>query len=143
MSISISIAKPLADIQGLSNIVLSAFAPGAQPKRSSQLSDSLDTSSADNCQKSLLSVIEAQIIPQLMQAHTSVADSQTAPKTSRTFTDEEIEQFSESCLGNELDQPLAYVMGLIEQGVSIESVFIDLITPAARWLGQQWELDQG
>lgn len=142
MSISVSIAKPLADIQGLSNIVLSAFAPGTQPKRSVQLADSLDTSSADNCQKSLLSVIEAQIIPQLMQAHTSVADSQTAPKTSRMFTDEEIEQFSESCLGNELDQPLAYVMGLIEQGVSIESVFIDLITPAARWLGQQWELDQ-
>jgi hypothetical protein len=67
--------QTLADIQGLSNIVLSAFAPGAQPKRSAQLSDSLDTSSADNCQKSLLSVIEAQIIPQLMQAHTSVADS--------------------------------------------------------------------
>ena len=69
MSISISIAKPLADIQGLSNIVLSAFAPDAQPKRSSQLSDSLDTSSADNCQKSLLSVIEAQIIPQFPRTH--------------------------------------------------------------------------
>lgn len=145
MGISISsllFAKQWAGIQGLSHIVLSAFAPGAQQNTRSTPTDGLDTSSVDNCQKSLLSVIEAQIIPQLMQAHTSVAEQQLSPKQSRKFTVEEIEHFSESCLGNELDQPLAYVQALIEDGVSIESVFIDLITPAARWLGYQWELDK-
>ena len=60
MGISISsllIAKPLAGIQGLSNIVMSAFAPGAEHNKRSQAFDGLDTFSADTCQKSLLSVI--------------------------------------------------------------------------------------
>ncbi len=146
MSLSISsllITKPLAGLHGLSHLVLSAISSGAQPKRSEQQTDSLDTSSPDNCQKSLLSVIEAQIIPQLMHAHPSLLDTSLSPTpTNRSFTEQEIEAFSESCLGPDIDQPLAYVHGLLEEGVSIESVFIDLFTPAARWLGYQWELDK-
>lgn len=145
MGISISsllFAKHWAGIQGLSQMVMSAFLPGAQQNKLSAPTDGSEFASADNCQKSLLSVIEAQIIPQLMQAHTSAAEQHLSPTVSRKFTLKEVEQFSESCLGNELDQPLAYVQQLLEDGVSVESVFIDLITPAARWLGYQWELDK-
>jgi len=34
------------------------------------------------------------------------------------------------------------VKNIIAQGVSLESIFLDLITPAARWLGLQWEEDK-
>jgi len=110
MGISISsllFAKQWAGIQGLSHIVLSAFAPGAQQNTRSTPTDGLDTSSADNCQKSLLSVIEAQIIPQLMQSHTRVAEQQLSPKQSRQFTVEELTHLSDSYLCNHRYQPLA------------------------------------
>ncbi|MFM7697888.1 MAG: B12-binding domain-containing protein [Limnohabitans sp.] len=139
---SLFISKPMAGIQGLSNMVMSAFASGAERNKLEISLGGADSSSPDNCQKSLLTVIEAQIIPQLMQAHTHAQAHPSVHKQARIFTAEEIEQFSESCLGNEIDQPLTYIQGLIDDGVSIESVFIDLITPAARWLGYQWELDK-
>ena len=130
-------------LNGLSNLVLSAFDSGASRKSKFQNSDSLDISSGENCHKSLLSVIESQIIPRLMDAHPGQGlQTSDGPAASRQFTEAELEVFSTICLSNDPEESLNHVKNIIAQGVSLESIFLDLITPAARWLGRQWEEDK-
>jgi MerR family transcriptional regulator, light-induced transcriptional regulator len=130
-------------LDGLSNLVLSAFDSGASRKSKFQKSDSLDISTGENCQKSLLSVIESQIIPRLMDAHPGQGlQTSDNPAASRQFTEAELEAFSTICLSNDPEESLSHVKNIIAQGVSLESIFLDLITPAARWLGSQWEEDK-
>jgi len=130
-------------LNGLSNLVLSAFDSGASRKSKFQNSDSLDISSGENCHKSLLSVIESQIIPRLMDAHPGQGlQTSDGPAASRQFTEAELEVFSTICLSNDPEESLQHVKNIIAQGVSLESIFLDLITPAARWLGRQWEEDK-
>lgn len=131
-------------IQDLSHLVMSALESGASKFSPAQKTDSLDTSSEGNCQQSLLSVIESQIIPKLMSVHQrGTPASRAADAIARTFTAEEIQLFARTCLSNDPEESLEHVKTFMSgESVSIESVFLDLITPAARWLGQQWEEDK-
>jgi len=126
-----------------SGIVLSALLNGANHRKQEQFTDALDISSEASCFKSILSVIEAQIIPSLIDAHpATLALDQVATTHSKEFTSDEIETFCLACIGNDADKPLEFVTAFLDQEVSIESIFMDLITPAARWLGTQWEEDK-
>jgi methanogenic corrinoid protein MtbC1 len=134
---------PRLYLKDISNLVLSAFESGGARKKSVQVSDGLDTSSEENCHKSLLSVIESQIIPRLMDAHPGkLSTSNQGNSDTRQFSNEELEKFSLICVSNDPEESLNYVRAIIAQGVSLESIFLDLITPAARWLGRQWEEDK-
>jgi hypothetical protein len=135
--------KYRSSLKGISHLVLSAFESGASKQSRPQLNDGLDTSSEDNCHKSLLSVIESQIIPQLMQAHPDgMPLTGLDSGLDQQFSDAEVADFSHICLSNHADQALQYVKALRDQGASIESLFLNLIAPAARWLGRQWEEDK-
>jgi methanogenic corrinoid protein MtbC1 len=130
-------------LQEISNLVLSAFESGGQRKKSIQKNDSLDISSGENCHKSLLSVIESQIIPRLMDAHPgSLQHTEPDATYSRKFSDAELETFSICCLSNNPEDSLNHVKNIMAQGVSLECILLELITPSARWLGIQWETDQ-
>ncbi|MCX7270871.1 MAG: cobalamin B12-binding domain-containing protein [Burkholderiales bacterium] len=88
-------------------------------------------------------MIESQIIPRLMDAHPGQGlQTSDNPVASRQFTEAELEAFSTICLSNDPEESLSHVKNIIAQGVSLESIFLDLITPAARWLGRQWEEDK-
>lgn len=135
--------KPLTKLNHLSGLVLSALSKGHPSAKQHQLTDSRDVSSEASCFKSILSVIEAQIIPSLIDAHPSKALLQKfVTAQSREFSTEEIENFCMACLGNDAEKPLEFVTVFLDQGICIESIFMDLITPAARWLGVQWEEDK-
>ena len=140
---SLIIIKPLSKLNNLSGLVLSAFSKGAQQQNQEQFSDSLDVSTQAHCFKSILSVIEAQIIPSLIDAHSSKeAQQKLSSSQSKEFSSDEIEQFCVACLGNDSDKPLEFVTAFLDQGISMQSIFMDLITPSARWLGEQWEEDK-
>ena len=135
--------KPLSKLNHLSGLVLSALSKGNPSVKQHQLTDSRDVSSEASCFKSILSVIEAQIIPSLIDAHPSKELAQKfVTAQSKKFTSDEIEQFCVACLGNDSDKPLEFVTAFLDQGISMQSIFMDLITPSARWLGVQWEEDK-
>ena len=91
--------KPLTKLNHLSGLVLSALSKGNPTAKQHQLTDSRDVSSEASCFKSILSVIEAQIIPSLIDAHPSKALLQKfVTAQSKKFTSDEIEQFSLSTL---------------------------------------------
>jgi MerR family transcriptional regulator, light-induced transcriptional regulator len=52
-----------------------------------------------------------------------------------------VEQFAALALGNDDSPPFSYVEEQVARGVAVESIFLDLLAPAARHLGILWESD--
>jgi len=97
----------------------------------------------DPCRQSMLSVLEEQIIPRLVLAHPVVANPLAAMEAARRApTTAEVKHLARLCLDDDRNAVAAMIAGLQAEGLSLESIFIDLVAPAARLLGTMWENDQ-
>ena len=95
------------------------------------------------CQSSILSIIEAQIIPRLLKAERVNGTNLTLVPASRAMpSKEEIDSFVELCVSQDPFVAMIFVNKLLEEGLNTEHIFLELITPAARALGTQWDLDR-
>jgi methanogenic corrinoid protein MtbC1 len=107
--------------------------------------DTLNDESEDGnpCKDSLLAVIEKQIIPRLLEAHPS-ADQlpELAALSLKQPGEQEIQAFVTLCLAPDPAASHRWIKDLQTQGYSTESLFLNLIAPAARHLGEQWERDR-
>lgn len=89
----------------------------------------------------LASLVEGEIIPRLMLVHGQVG---AAPK-SRDVVElgpETTEKFALYTLSTSHESLLAIIGGLLQQGVSMEAIYLDLLGPTARRLGEFWSDDQ-
>lgn len=108
--------------------------------------------------------IERDILPRLLQAHRAgpfppgmlmAAEAALAREPASASSDEDA-AFGGAALGAEAERVLelvrhltapeeeavdAYLDGVLEDGVSCEAVYLDLLAPAARLLGTMWEED--
>lgn len=99
----------------------------------------------EGCRQSMMSVIEDQIIPRLIFARSTTEDrlrqlSQPPQARSRPGPDE-IAWFARRCASEDHAGARVVIDRMVAAGVSEESVFMDLIAPAARHLGALWEVD--
>jgi len=96
----------------------------------------------EGCRHLISSVIETQIIPRLLQAHPSGA-GRLAQETHQTIRIPEsaVVEFANLCLLNDAILANSFADQLVRDGLSHETVFMQLITPAARYLGVAWETD--
>lgn len=102
------------------------------------------TTSNNGAQKSRLDlVIEAEIIPRLMVAHSvSVGvEAYQDPPVATKLDDAEIKDFCQLILKQEVPIAFSYIEAMQSQGMKLESIFLDLLAPAARNLGAMWEED--
>lgn len=87
----------------------------------------------------LARAVEREIIPRLMRAHGAVDG---APRqASSLITKEDVERLTDLVLNGEdsaLHQSLA---DLRQRGASVQSIFLDLLAPTARKLGDHWDCD--
>lgn len=90
---------------------------------------------------SVNAIIEGEIIPRLLMAHTS-SDVQARSKRSRTISAEEASRFAVLPLRLEAASLLEEVDAFITKGASVETICLDLLAPAARKLGEMWESDE-
>ncbi len=90
---------------------------------------------------SVNSLIQEQIIPRLLQAHSGGVSRMNAPGV-LVVAPEDAAKFVSLPLVLEADELLDVVEGHIAKGVSVESVFVDLLAASARRLGQHWESDE-
>lgn len=90
----------------------------------------------------LTRTIEGEIIPRLLLAH-RVASPQTAVRkiTGRPIADEDVTEFSRLIIEHDVSVAIAFVETLKAEGASLQSVFLELLSPAARRLGELWEQD--
>ena len=95
------------------------------------------------CQTSILSIIEAQIIPRLLKAERAIGTKLTLVPASRAMPSaEEIHSFVNLCVSPDPHAAQIFVNKLLKEGLNTEHIFLELITPAARELGTQWDLDR-
>ncbi len=90
----------------------------------------------------LIKTIEGDIIPRLML---TLKDSREAAADNAGFvspTEEERTTFLWSVMNESAASSRAFVSGLIGRGVSREAIYLDLLTGAARRLGEMWERDE-
>lgn len=98
----------------------------------------------NHCDSSVVpitSLIEGEIIPRLLCGH-PVALSPGGKDKSRPVRKSEAEAFADLPLALDADDLMREVEAYLDRGVSVESVFVDLLAPAARKLGEAWERDE-
>lgn len=93
----------------------------------------------------LAEVVAARIIPQLLRLHTEVLPEALpiehvvealAPSHS------DISALAHIVLGDDLEAAVSYVLVLRDRGLSMETLFVELLEPAARHLGHLWDNDE-
>jgi MerR family transcriptional regulator, light-induced transcriptional regulator len=90
----------------------------------------------------LARVIESDIIPRLLMTHRG----QDVPAPAMAHPGAEIpagfaDQFAAATLTEEVGPLLARVEGLMAGGVTVETIYLQLLAPAARRLGAWWDED--
>ena len=91
----------------------------------------------------LAATIETEIVPRLMLAHR--ADVERAEPSSPGASEpghDEVVAFASLVIEQDLAAARGFVEDLRAQGVSLESVFLNLMAPAARHLGDLWVEDR-
>ncbi len=89
----------------------------------------------------LLGAIETEIIPRLLIAHDRSEARGEANAPEMAIAPEDRERFVQSVMADSAAATLALVEALLERGVAEEAIFLDLLTHAARHLGELWEQD--
>lgn len=91
--------------------------------------------------KDLSETIEREIIPRLILAHRGEAVEVACSGARGPPTDAEIIDFARIAVSQDLDAALAVVDSLARDGLGLESIYMELITPTARLLGENWQTD--
>jgi len=91
----------------------------------------------------LVRTIEGEIIPRLMLAHASRGMEPAFPSGSSAVrvTPEHVRTIVRSVMAEDTAAALSMVRMLASAGVPLEAVFLDLLSPAAREIGDMWEAD--
>ncbi len=86
----------------------------------------------------LLTLVEAEIIPRLMLAHRDPRhDAQGA-----SVRPDDVADFARALLTHNIPDATELIGQLCERGVNMEAIYLRLLAPAARYLGELWESDQ-
>lgn len=90
---------------------------------------------------SVNAIIESEIIPRLLMAHSS-GGALGKLKKSRQIDPDDAARFAILPLRLEAASLLEEVDAFIANGASVEAICLDLLAPAARKLGEMWETDE-
>jgi MerR family transcriptional regulator, light-induced transcriptional regulator len=107
------------------------------PKLLTQLDPSANGRVDGEKKADLLTTIEERIIPHLVLAHT-VTSSPNCVDTRPPPSEEEVTDFADIVAIADLTSALSFIESIAAQGLSLDMILLQLLTPAARLLGQQW-----
>lgn len=86
--------------------------------------------------------IEHEIIPRLMLAHPTAEDCLAMPSpSSPQVSAEDVTAFAKLVLAPDENVAHACIEAMRSSGISVETIYTDLLAPVARYLGQLWEED--
>jgi MerR family transcriptional regulator, light-induced transcriptional regulator len=93
---------------------------------------------------SLAELIEGEIIPRLLLAHRRDSSAPRTVQTTRArgIDSNDVSAFLSASVENSAHLLIRQVDALLSQGVAVETILVDLLTPVARGLGEQWENDE-
>jgi MerR family transcriptional regulator, light-induced transcriptional regulator len=90
----------------------------------------------------LVRTIEGEIIPRLLLALQSPPAATAAEGTARSDTSvDDVAEFARLVATHDVTVATSYVNALLNRGVSLEKIYLELLAPAARLLGEWWKSD--
>ncbi|WP_420346307.1 cobalamin B12-binding domain-containing protein [Pelagibius sp.] len=90
----------------------------------------------------LVRTIEGEIIPRLVLAHkVTPPDHQGGQEHRGKPSPDDVTELTSLVLKSDFPVAMAYVTLLHERGVALESIFLDLLAPTAKNLGELWKQD--
>ncbi|MEM7665000.1 MAG: B12-binding domain-containing protein [Pseudomonadota bacterium] len=131
----------MASVIGASSAALRKVMTNPLKRRKRDGIVSNDTGSAALSGDAINSIIEGEIIPRLLVAHSS-GGVRTATAGGAEIDSSAANRFAALPLTLEAAGLLEEVDHFLEQGVSVDSIYLDLLAPAARRLGEMWETDE-
>lgn len=90
---------------------------------------------------SINTIIEGEIIPRLLMAH-AVRSSDELHDGKNRIAPTKADDFALLPLRLEASSLIAEVDAFLAEGVSVDAIFVDLLAPAARKLGEMWDADE-
>jgi MerR family transcriptional regulator, light-induced transcriptional regulator len=90
----------------------------------------------------LARTIEGEIIPRLVVALRAVPSGSAVPRGEGRCSPEDVEEFVRLVVTHDGDVAHSFVEALRTRGVSLEKVFLDLLSPTARRLSEMWQSDE-
>lgn len=100
-----------------------------------------DPDEPDDRLAQLARTIEGEIIPRLMLAHRAACPCADGGAPCALLEPGDVEAFTRVVLEADDDDALAFVDSRLERGVPVETVFVELLAPAAYRLGDLWMQD--
>jgi methanogenic corrinoid protein MtbC1 len=90
-----------------------------------------------------MQTIEAEIIPRLMAAHQSDPPPPLPGglQRPRAIEPDEINDFADIVLRNESAVCLTFIQSICQRGVPLDAIYLELLAPSARRLGELWMAD--
>ena len=86
--------------------------------------------------------IEDEIIPRLMLAHPTAGEClHLTPAVSAQVSEEDVQAFAKLVLAPDENVAHACIDAMRTSGISVETIYTDLLAPVARYLGVLWEED--
>ena len=96
----------------------------------------------DTRMSQLARTIELEIIPRLMLAHRPVHEpASRTTAAGHPITEDDVRQFAKLVLSHDEDVAFASIETLRSRDVSVERIFVELLAPTARYLGNLWDED--
>ena len=87
-------------------------------------------------------IVELEIIPRLMLMHSAQPLADRPPLPLLILSAEHVQTLARLAVEGDAEASGMYVRALLDAGASQEQVFLDLLAPCARWLGQMWDEDR-
>jgi MerR family transcriptional regulator, light-induced transcriptional regulator len=101
-----------------------------------------DEAANDTRMSQLARTIEQEIIPRLMLAHRTTAEPLARPAgAGQPITLDDVKHFAKLVLSHDEDVALANIQTLRLRDVPVERIFLELLAPTARYLGELWDED--
>lgn len=98
---------------------------------------------SSQCKRSLLRVIDHQIIPQLSGVHEERPGSNPPPALRPlVLADGVMARFAALCCADDEQACMVFINDLLKEGHGLPDVLQNLVAPTARHLGQQWDQDR-
>lgn len=100
-----------------------------------------DDAANDGRMSQLARAIEHEIIPRLMLAHRSTLLRTPEPVIDDAVSRDDVLRFAKLVLSHDEDLALEGVEAFRRRGITIDKIYLDLLAPTARHLGDMWDED--
>ena len=104
--------------------------------------EQVSSAQSNNPARHILSTIETEILPRLMLVHQfSQNDNHSEKMAAEDIGPEHVEELVGILFERSVSAGQEYVEAALREGVDLEQVYMRLLAPAARLMGEMWETD--